>query len=317
MEELNQKNGFSAGPSSTLALSAPPTAPSTISSVPPAHPSLPQRPTYDFAANADSIGFGAAPTVQSLQNIPTATQALAGSNRDVVANRRAIRMANMSAAEMLKAELSGLVPVKPDLSLPPKPVSSTADMVMNAPVPPPATLDASRMSSVHDDDSSDPNDVPGLGNHHHRIVDSPSTPAQVHTGGEPMRFDTPAESDADADGEPDPDHAFPTPANGDVAVEEISAGVKRKFGEGPEADEAENSTSEGDEDAPSDGAALALKVNPDGTVEQEDTVKCVTRSDLRAIIDACWTRLWEPGYKERYYRQKFGIELTDTDFRKA
>lgn len=26
-------------------------------------------------------------------------------------------------------------------------------------------------------------------------------------------------------------------------------------------------------------------------------------------------RLWEPGYKERYYRQKFGIELTDTEFR--
>ena len=27
-------------------------------------------------------------------------------------------------------------------------------------------------------------------------------------------------------------------------------------------------------------------------------------------------RLWEPGYKERYYRQKFGVELSDTEFRK-
>ncbi|CAO1639071.1 unnamed protein product [Sympodiomycopsis kandeliae] len=41
------------------------------------------------------------------------------------------------------------------------------------------------------------------------------------------------------------------------------------------------------------------KVNPDGTVDYEDEV-----------------RLFEPGYRERYYRSKFGVELSDTAFRR-
>ncbi len=99
----------------------------TSGPIPPAHPSLPPRHNYDFAAKADSIGLGASATPESIQMAPLAAQALAGSNRDVVANRRAIRMANMSAAEVLKAELSGgLQPVKPSVSssLPPKPVAA-------------------------------------------------------------------------------------------------------------------------------------------------------------------------------------------------
>src|SRR5262249_54067256 len=107
-----RKANLKGGPSPLIQLTSSPT-------VPPVHPSLPQRPLYNFAVTADSIGFGAPPTAQSVQNAPTAALALAGTNRDVVANRRAIRMANMSAAEMLKAEMGG---VKSDLSLPPKPV---------------------------------------------------------------------------------------------------------------------------------------------------------------------------------------------------
>jgi 5'-3' exoribonuclease 2 len=43
-----------------------------------------------------------------------------------------------------------------------------------------------------------------------------------------------------------------------------------------------------------------LKVVGNNMVEQEDSVK-----------------LWEPGYHERYYRQKFGVELSDTEFRRS
>ncbi|GAA5956490.1 hypothetical protein JCM3765_003461 [Sporobolomyces pararoseus] len=50
------------------------------------------------------------------------------------------------------------------------------------------------------------------------------------------------------------------------------------------------------------GAQVPPELKPLGNnvVEQEDTVK-----------------LWEPGYKERYYRQKFGVELSDIEFRKS
>ncbi|KAG6849663.1 hypothetical protein H0H93_006505 [Arthromyces matolae] len=275
LEQQNNKAGFATGPSPTLGLTVNTTNPSyPHASATSAHPSLPQRPSYDFAATADSIGLGAAPTAQSIENISTAAQALAGSNRDVVANRRAIRMANMSAAEVLKAEMSGLVPVK---SLPAKPASPTKAV---APV---ATLEAAPMNSCSIpqgsapvDQPKDDDEVPGFGNH---IVEPRQDEAII--------IDS---NDAAADGTTDPNH-----------VEGHVAGVKRKFEEGPATPDestADVVTVEEDDDAAST-AVPALKVRADGTVEQEDTVK-----------------LWEPGYKERYYRQKFGVELTDTDFRK-
>lgn len=272
LEQQNNKNGFSAGPSPTMALTATPSVPLPTSSGAPAHPSLPQRPAYDFAANADSIGFGAAPTPQSIQNAPTAAQALAGSNRDVVANRRAIRMANMSAAEVLKAEMSGLAPVKPALPVKPTPAPTSET------IPSSATLEASPISidpTSHITVDDDPDEVPGFGNHRNSsVVVAPPPEHKV----EPMAIDTPAESDADADGEPDPDEQ---PITEEIAGDMTLAGVKRKFEEGPAApDDAEDVvTVEEDDDAPPE-VALALKVNADGTVEQEDTVKYVSMSFL-------------------------------------
>ncbi|KAH7916764.1 XRN 5'-3' exonuclease N-terminus-domain-containing protein [Hygrophoropsis aurantiaca] len=235
------------GPSTALGLTASTTTYTTPSS-------LPQRPTNDFSAKADSIGFGAPVTPQSVQNIPAAAQALAGSNRDVVANRAAIRMANMSAAEMLKAELSGLVPVKPTTSPAP-----------SEPVP---------SSNSPSSESVDMTEIPGLGN--------VSQAALSNTDADNV------DEDMDAEGDDDPNAAD------DEAVPIV--GVKRKIEDVDAEDPAETEDLEEPEDA---SPSLALVVRADGTVEQEDTV-----------------RLFEPGYKERYYKQKFGIDVTDKEFRK-
>ncbi|KAF8639701.1 hypothetical protein AX17_000963 [Amanita inopinata Kibby_2008] len=287
--ENQQKNNQSVttGPSPSLQLTTSPTPPSSL------HPSLPPRPSYNFAASADSIGFGVAPTVESVQHAPAAMQALAGTNRDVVANRRAIRMANMSAAEVLKAELAGLTPAnKPDLSLPLKPVSSAIASTAAAPS---ASLDASRMSMPMPKvttikavamSSASP-DIEAEGN----IEDFPGLGANDF-------------STASATSEATPDANVDSNSTVDIEVDTDNiAGTKRKFEEGPgsvgeNGDEDVVTVEEEEEEGESSvNKPLTLTVRPDGTVEQEDTV-----------------RLWEPGYKERYYRQKFGVEPNDRAF---
>ncbi|TIB71087.1 hypothetical protein E3Q23_03942 [Wallemia mellicola] len=130
-------------------------------------------------------------------------------NNDLIANRHKIRMANMNAAEMLKAQMSGGV---------------------NIPNEAPAHEGNDSHKRKHPDEQPDDEQVPGI---------------KV----------TKTEADDEEQGE----ESAPPLAN----------------------------------------EANKLKVNADGTVEQEDIVK-----------------LWEPGYRERYYRQKFGIELSDVEERR-
>ncbi|KAJ6510089.1 XRN 5'-3' exonuclease N-terminus-domain-containing protein [Mycena vitilis] len=274
-------------PSSSLALTAAPTAPSG----PPVHHPLPPRPS--FAANADSMGFGAAPTVQSSQNAPIAAQALAGSNRDVVANRRAIRMANMSAAEMLKAELSGAVPVKPNLSLPAKPATTAPGTDTFLPPPPPPDSSSLSNGTLPDDDDEG---VPGFGNHH-TSTSNLSDPPDDHNDA-PMPVEPNPENDAQGDVDTDePMNGDSVTADPNVNSDDDSAlgGVKRKLSDMEDVGE---ETLGDEDDAPPD-VSVRLKVNADGTVDQEDTVQ-----------------LWEPGYKDRYYDQKFPDHINDPDLKK-
>jgi 5'-3' exoribonuclease 2 len=184
------------------------------------------------------MGLGAPPTSESIQNMPVAVQALAGSNRDVVANRRAIRMANMSAGEVLKAELFGLSPTKPDLSLPPKP--STPDI--NLLPTPTSALEATKMSV----DAHNPNEIPSVGPQ----FSSDTVGIENNTIDED--FNTGEVSDPDA-------------------IEAPSIGTKRKH---EDTDDGQDDLPLEDDDVPT--SSLAMKVNPDGTVEQEDIVKCAT-----------------------------------------
>lgn len=80
----------------------------------PLHPSLPTRPNFDLVPKEEASATGkpkklsaAERAEKEAESLKQGLAAMQGSNSDLVKNRRAIRMANMSAAQMLKAELNG------------------------------------------------------------------------------------------------------------------------------------------------------------------------------------------------------------------
>lgn len=78
----------------------------------PLHPSLPTRPGFDIVPKEEVASKGKKMSASqreaaSLNAGKNALLEAQGSNLDVVANRKKIRMANLSAAQLLKAELAG------------------------------------------------------------------------------------------------------------------------------------------------------------------------------------------------------------------
>lgn len=249
IEKDMETNGASVRPSASLNLTSAPTAPAP----------LPPRP--DFAAKADSIGLGGPKTAETASFAPAAAQALAGSNRDIVANRHKIRLANMSAAEMLKAEMASLVPVKASRSSTTSSTTATSSTTL-------AT--SASVTSITTVASADDAEIPGLGGL------SSVTSSSLSETSMPVDTSLSAESgdqQDDIDGE-----EIPAEAEDSVMTDGTELrGVKRSLDEvetEDAEDDAEVTAPSDEEEAPGD-TSYALKVNPDGTVEQEDTVKCV------------------------------------------
>jgi 5'-3' exoribonuclease 2 len=241
--KLEAGNGRSGGggPSPALQLTSAPTAP---------HPSLPAKPVKnDFAGKADAMGFGN----PSIGIDPAAASALGGSNRDIVAQRAAIRLANMNAAELLKSEM-GLMPVKASAnklsnSLPPKPVAAPT---ASAPQPPKTEDNLPGLTENPPPNSSpamevDDDSLPGLNT---TIPDSTTdAPVKEEAPESPRGHKRPFEEMKKEDAEAEDEN--------DVATEDIE-------------EEEEEQVNTNDTDT-----AKKLVVRADGSVDQEDTVKSV------------------------------------------
>jgi len=279
--------------------------PVQVSGVPPIHPSLPPRPAFDIAlANPAASSTGPqTPAPAGNEGIKLAT------NHDVVANRRALRMANMSAAEMLKAELAGKAtlhvksesspsPTK-SIGSPPKPESSFSqegDIVVPFVAPnksdmlvelPPIHLPSAGPVTSYDD-YANMDVIPGLGgqsieSEHKPLLDPPSIfspPTEMPTeppepkGSAPLDL-TPTEIIPPNDDAESMDTDVSGNAENAVNGDSSPHGVKRKHAEVEEAEVEDGFAIEPEEDEAPDvpDAPVARKVNPDGTVEQEDTVR--------------------------------------------
>lgn len=269
------------------------------------HPGLPSRP---------------APPKQEDQR--KGMDAMGGSNNDIIANRKAIRMANLSAAEALKAELEGAG--GPEPSTVPGPgddkavVTSTVEVqedgekeerepaLVEAVVDQQAEAEGADKAMVPEELDVVPE------NEGDTIIDVSGENGEGPTEGV-LGKDIEVKVDGDVvvpggdelpDAEEDEDESMEDDDKPDVTETSRSARKrKRREARAANGDDEDEDDDDSEDEAPPNPEAdqpiakKKLKVNSDGTVDYEDEVK-----------------LWEPGYRARYYRSKFGIELSDTQF---
>ena len=282
------------------------------------HPYPPSQPAFDIipkeqlTADIKSAKRMTASQreAEALKAGPDAIVAMQGSNADAIQNRRAIRMANLSAAQMLKAELNG-----------------TGDDVASQPVSLERAEDEEKEQMAVEGAESVPVEGAEDEEKEQMVAQGGESALDEHAEDEivdeeaispAIRTDEEGEASVPRNGE------NTTTQNGDEdeQLDNIALGHKnrergkKRKQEDAEGDRADDSDIEAPPNPEADQVVSRkkLKTNPDGTVDgYVDDVRSV-RNTLGKPSADLEHRLWEPGYRERYYQQKFGIELSDRAF---
>ncbi|MCO5586524.1 hypothetical protein L7F22_040464 [Adiantum nelumboides] len=225
-----------------------------------------------------------------------------GRSEDIISNQKAIRMANLSAAEKLKAELKGNA-ARSALSNGKGAKRAKVEADEEASKVTAASASAKKADDGSSKDAGEDDIGPKPKVQNGDVETTKETDEQETMNAEPPTKTPDGLNVVDGKEED-------VEANGDASMESAKGGKKRTI---DDVDGEDEGTDVGEEEAPGEeddegnetvdpieATNIERKVNPDGTVDYEDTVK-----------------LWEPGYRERYYQQKFGVELSDTKFRRG
>lgn len=191
---------------------------------------------------------------------------------DVVKNRAQIRMANINAADEMRAELQGKKNTKR--------MSDEGDGARKRTKTEPDTSAESTLFKLDEELLKDAR-VP--------CIERAKSLASATEGGKPVLEKSVVDAEADIKPDIKTEETIESASQTEPKMEESNESLR----------EEDDTIEDDDDDAPPETKQLERKINADGTVEYEDTVK-----------------LWEPGYRERYYRQKFGVELSDFKFRR-